>query len=344
MNTDHVRYLTDHYDEKIRRVQEIDASFNFIFVTDIHNRLNEFNEAYNGHPLPPSETSLAVNTVDSMHYLLERCPQIGFVVCGGDIGNDYALDPQTIRESYREIMQALYRLPVPVHCCIGNHDDVTGEFRKGCFGNEDYGPSFVVLPHELHEMCMKYNPTEENYYYVDHEANGVGYRTVFLNTSDKVYVINPKTNHYPDHYEVSSRQALWLENEALKTDRNVIVFSHCPLNNTGIFGSGTHSVPIRPYDDVYNAPRAYYAAKSHENVVALIAGHVHFDNVNFDGDLPTVTTLCSLVQEWSPRCAKREFGQYSETAFDVYSIKDKMLYITRFGAGEDREIPLARMR
>ena len=32
----------------------------------------------------------------------------------------------------------------------------------------------------------------------------------------------------------------------------------------------------------------------------------------------------------------KEIGTISETAFDVFSITDSQIYMTRFGAGEDR--------
>ena len=81
-------------------------------------------------------------------------------------------------------------------------------------------------------------------------------------------------------------------------------------------------------------------------MIVQIAGHVHADNVNMDGDLPTVTTLCSLIQKMpgSPddKMPVRAVGEYTETAFDVYSFKGDTLYITRFGAGQDRTVDIKR--
>ena len=39
MNADDLRYLTDHYDEKIAQIKQIGAPLNFIFITDQHNEL-----------------------------------------------------------------------------------------------------------------------------------------------------------------------------------------------------------------------------------------------------------------------------------------------------------------
>lgn len=332
---DHLRYLTSHYDEKIHRIREIDAPLNFVFITDQHNRLNHgvtIREKLINQPY-----ELAANHIASIQYVLDRCPGISFVVSGGDIGNDYDHDPAAIRASHQEVMDALYSLSVPVHCVVGNHDDAIGVASDRGVHNVP----FAILPDEMHRLCMKNNPTPENYYYFD--APQQPFRFVFLNSSDRPYHLD-ENGEYPFNWrlEISNRQAEWVEQEALATDRKIIVFSHAPLHNDGIFGTGGGPDFVKPYDDTLNAPRVYYALKTCKNVVALIHGHVHYDNLLYRDDMVTVTTLCSLVQEWAPGCPKREYGSVTETAFDVFSIKDNVMHITRFGAGCDRVAVLMR--
>ena len=324
-----VSYLTDHYDEKIQKIQRIDAPLNFVFITDQHNRMNQYAKENGIVNLTGYE--LAVNAIDSIQYILDRCPNISCVISGGDIGNDYHPDPKVIRATHQEVMDALYRLSVPVHCCIGNHDDALGHAVDAGFDNRKY----AILPDEMHQLCMRNNPTEENYYYVDFDQQK--YRFIFLNTRDIPYLLNERNQYaFGWRLEVSDKQAKWLEEEALQTDKRIIVFSHSPLHNAGIFGTEGLPDGVKPYDDLLNGSRIYYAVKNCRNVVAMIAGHVHYDNLLYDDGILSVTTLCSLAQEWSPSCPKREFGTITETAFDVFSWKDNMVYITRFGAGEDR--------
>ncbi|MBQ3862323.1 MAG: metallophosphoesterase [Clostridia bacterium] len=116
-----IRYLTDCYDEKIEAINRLDAPLNFVFITDMHNGLGR-------KKLPGSdrEYALASDHIRSIQYILDRCPGICCVVNGGDIGNDYWPDGAGIRSTYRETMDAFYALSVPVHCCIGNHDDAAG--------------------------------------------------------------------------------------------------------------------------------------------------------------------------------------------------------------------------
>ena len=317
-----VSYLTSSYDEKIDRIKAIDAPLNFIFITDQHN---EFRHS-------------TVEAVESMNYILERCPEISCVISGGDIGNDYDPLPEGFRKSVRDMMDALYRLPVPVHCCIGNHDDYLGN----CI-DHGWDTRNAILPDEMHKLCMKYNPTEKNYYYSDIDTAEGGYRFVFLNSSDKPFYTD-ENGQYPFGWrlEFSNEQADWFEKEALNTDRRIIVFCHSPLSNAGMYGSDGLPDGIKPYDDTLNAPRVYYHAKNCKNVIAIVVGHVHYDNVHFDGDLPTVSTLSAYRARWDHGCPERVIGTSSETAFDVISVKGNRMFLTRFGAGIDRELVLLR--
>ncbi len=324
---DELKYLTDSYDEKIKRINEIGAPLNFIFITDQHNRLNALGARQDGRPY-----ELAANAINSMRFILERCPGIRFVVSGGDIGCDYDPNPENIRASYRETMDALYSLPIPIYCCVGNHDDAIGNEAANGWNTREA----VILPDELHRLCMKYNPTSENYYYIDSDEGGERWRFVFLNTSDLAYF--EKDGGYTTGYDTgfSKNQIRWLENDALKTDREIVVFSHIPLHYEGILGVQGLPIGIKPFDEMYGGPRVYYMVKQCPNVKMLIAGHVHYDNLVYDDRLLSVTTLCSLVQEWMPSGPRRIIGTPSETAFDVFSIKENKVTITRFGAGQDR--------
>ncbi len=324
---DNLNYLTDSYDEKIKRINEIDAPLNFLFITDQHNRLNALAAQQSKRPF-----ELAVNAVNSIQYILERCPKIRFVVSGGDIGCDYDQNPENVRASYKEVMDALYSLPIPVHCCIGNHDDAIVIAKSNGWDTL----KTVVLPDEMHRLCMKYNPIPENYYYIDSDEEDEHWRFIFLNTSDLTYF--EKDGKYITGFDMgfSKKQILWYENDALKTDREIIVFSHIPLHYEGIFGTQGLPVGMKPFDELYGGPRVYYMTKQCPNVKMLVAGHVHYDNLIYDDRLLSVTTLCSFAQEWTPSCPRREIGTPSETAFDVFSIKGNMAAITRFGAGSDR--------
>ena len=195
-----ISYLTDFYDEKIEKIKKINAPLNFIFYTDPHNGLSEWDCPKNPDYAPTDFDSAPVH-IASMQYIIDRLPSLRCVVCGGDLGADYNDDPKLAHESIKETMEALYKLTIPVHCCIGNHDDcvMTSVLEpKKSFPkdeNDIYKPhvsEYILYPEDLHKICMKNNPTDKNYYYTDFDD--LGYRFVFLNSSDFKYGIDKDGN------------------------------------------------------------------------------------------------------------------------------------------------------
>ena len=331
-----ITYLTDHYQEKIDAINKFQAPLNFLFITDPHNRMNEFS-VREGRVRGMTEYEHAVDAAGSIQYILDRCPDIRMVINGGDIGNDYHPDPEVIRKSQREYMDALYALSVPVYSCVGNHDNALGNCTDEGWDNRKY----VILPEEMHDICMKYAPGRDNYYYID--PAGCGFRFVFLDVSDGDYRQDQNGQYQGWMYAVSDRQAGWFEKEALHTDRYVIVVCHGPVCNQGIYGSEGYPAGIKPYYDLINGPRLHAAMKKAGNVVCHIAGHVHYDNLLYDDGILTVTTQSACAWAWCPSWPERKVGTITETAFDVFSIKGDTVKITRFGAGYDRMGALPRM-
>lgn len=332
-----ISYLTDHYGEKIDAVNKFGAPLNFVFITDPHNRMNEFS-VKESRVDDMTEYEYAADAVRSIQYILDRCEGISMVVNGGDMGNDYHPDPAVIRATYKELMDAFYSLSVPVYSCVGNHDNALGNCTDMGWDNSRY----VVLPEEMHSICMRYNPTPRNYYYIDPE--GHDFRFVFLDVSDGSYKRDGNGQYQGWMYDISDAQAVWFENEALDTDRNVIVFCHGPVCNNGIYGSADYPRGIKPYYDLGNGSRVHNAMRRAENVVCHIAGHVHYDNMIYDEGILTVTTQSACARAWCPSCPERKIGTVTETAFDVFSVKGDTVKITRFGAGYDRLAALPKLK
>lgn len=338
-------YLTDHYDSKIEKVKKINAPLNFIFYTDPHNGLSEW-DCRKHEDYAADDFESALNTAASMQYIIDRLPNLKCVVCGGDLGNDYHDDPDKAHESIVQIMDELYRLSVPVHCCIGNHDDCVissyleplKSFPRFEQGKKPPVSEYILYPCELHEICMKYNPTDKNYYFTDFED--LGYRFVFLNTSDFYYGFDDNGELiHPFAVGVSREQVFWFR-EAVNTDKKIIVFAHSPISMKGHFPDCT-----KQFEHMINGDWLWHEMQRADNVLALIAGHLHYDNIVYDGKLVAIDTQSGTgvyKGKWDPASPKREFGTITETAFDVISIKDDVIYCTRFGVGEDRVARIIR--
>ncbi len=344
MNRD-LSYLTDNYDAKIEKIKRINAPMNIIFYTDPHNGLSEW-DCPKHEDYASDDFESALDTVASMQYIIDRLPNLKCVVCGGDLGNDYHDVPEKAHESIKEVMEALYNLSIPVHCCIGNHDDCTGSpalepFKSFPNFEGEKKPSvaeYIFYPNDLHKICMKYNPTDKNYYYTDFDD--LGYRFIFLNTSDFYYGIDDKGELiHPMSVGVSVEQICWF-NEAVKTDKKVIVFSHAPIRNKGHFPDCT-----KQYEHMINGDILWREMQKADNVLASIAGHLHYDNIVYDGKIVAIDSQSGTglgKGKWDPASPEREFGTITETAFDVISITDEVIYCTRFGVGEDRTARIIR--
>ena len=58
-----IRYLTNRYDEKIKEILDFDAPLNFVFITDQHNRMNEYTTTWDK---TKTKFELAANHIESI--------------------------------------------------------------------------------------------------------------------------------------------------------------------------------------------------------------------------------------------------------------------------------------
>ena len=338
--------MTDFYDEKIEKVKKLNAPLNFIFYTDPHNGLSEWDCPKHSDYAPTDYDSASVH-IASMQYIIDRLPNLKCVVCGGYLGADYHDDPKMAHESIKETMDSLYKLTIPVHCCIGNHDDcvMSPEMEPKKSIPKDihdiYKPpvsEYILYPEDLHKICMKNNPTDDNYYYTDFDD--LGYRLVFLDTSDFYYGFDKdgKLIH-PFDVGVSKEQVNWFK-EIVKTDKKVIVFSHAPINVRGHYPDC-----LKIHKDMINGEWLWNVMQKSDNVITSIAGHLYYDNIVYDGGIVSIDTQCASglhKGKWDISCPDRQFGTITETAFDIISVTDEVIYCTRFGAGVDRVARIIR--
>lgn len=137
-----------------------------------------------------------------------------------------------------------------------------------------------------------------------------------------------------------SREQVWWFEEVVKTDKKVIVFSHSPINARGHFPDC-----LKAQIDIANSGWLWNVMQKSDNVIASIAGHLHYDNIVYDKRIVAIDTQCATglhKGKWDISCPDREFGTITETAFDVVSVTNELIYCTRFGAGNDRVARIIR--
>ncbi len=208
-----------------------------------------------------------------------------------------------------------------------------------------------------------------DWYYLDNEDKGVRY--IFLNSCDKGTDVDEDKNTITMTFRgVSYRQLNWLANTALKTDKKVVIFNHCPVTSSatsGVLGgtvdsnyhsmgaiiqafvdgtSGTITYTIECAENGASDTISYdFTELGSGTVIANFCGHSHGDRyTQNDGEIMEVWTDNALAFDncGSNLCYNGAVipDTVDEIAFDVVTIdtETNAIYCKRFGRGKDRTV------
>ncbi len=208
-----------------------------------------------------------------------------------------------------------------------------------------------------------------DWYYLDNEDKGVRY--IFLNSCDKGTDVDEDKNTLTMQMKgVSYRQLNWLANTALKTDKKVVIFNHCPVTSSatsGVLGgtvdsnyhsmgaiieaftqgtSGTIAYTIEYTENGASDTISYdFTKQGSGTVIANFCGHSHGDRyTQNDGEIMEIWTDNALAFDncGSNLCYNGAVipDTVDEIAFDVVTINldTNAIYCKRFGRGKDRTV------
>ena len=346
------KYWNAHINEKVNRIRSNQMSlgkdgFSFGFITDIH---------YN-----PRRMDYKVSSPYIMSKVMKDC-SIKFFINGGDIGN------QQNGENGREIIISDYygllgkfkdagiidqMMPL-----LGNHESNTqnwpsgsGDFDNVMVNNDEIYSIYFRNTERIHGISYGGDGT---YYYVDDTPNQVRY--VCLNTNDVEYTESKKID-----YAIKQQQFDWLISEALElpnADWSVILASHIPPVTQDFTDRG---MPVKNMELLKGVVKAFKNkstfsnSESHNNIsynanvnvdftgnendfIVWISGHHHRDHVTLVDNSYTVVI--------TPDDGRRNYdnpiktiGTDTEHVMDFFTVDkiNKKVFITRVGAGKDRE-------
>lgn len=347
-------YIEKEVKEKTRQIQKFqdEKTITFAFMTDIHYALNH------------NHTIRFKRTMRAYEELAKRV-QIDMLLMGGDYTNEGCKEYKS--DAFRELRALIGNNEYfPVN---GNHDD-------GTIWDESYIENDVSVNHlthtELYRLFYNHLPKagaefdEKNpslYYMYNDNVSKTRY--VFLDSGDIPYIYdeNGVLKYKGQHlFAMSQKQIDWLLEKALKFDETgwSVLFV-------------THSMLLPP--DVENPPqirinmeilrRIILAYKKGENcsftfgegdfertadkdfseynradVIGFFVGDYHCDEVHYYDDIPLVLTGNSVMYDKGSKNVKRNNADKTELLFDVVTInkEQRKIYVTRIGAGEDREV------
>lgn len=267
------------------------------------------------------------------------------IVCGGDIsGNGFKAD---VAEAQLEMIDALRVPGIPLFPVKGNHDDNSLQD----FNSEPKTVQNVIFPNETYlfgykdlEGTVEFDPGNESGLYYFYDIPDRKTRIVILNCIDIPYEVAEDgglAHNGQWEYAFSDRQLEWVERNVFdfggKPDGErwkAVFFSHVAMLQDGVYGADHEVAGGEAMWSLLKANRRH--------VAACFFGHVHYDQVVVRDDIPTISTLNALTYQDFDSAPARTFHTLTETAFDVVSIdyaKGELRTI-RFGAGEDRSIPI----
>ena len=356
-NDEYPCYIKENVSESIKKIQSYqnEQSVTFAFMTDIHYSKTTVHD-------------LRMKRLINAYKDIKNNIGTDMLILGGDYANNG--NKEYNRNNYiglKEHLSGLKYFPVN-----GNHDDnsmwdeyIDNEKAVNHHTTQEMNNLFY---NHLSELGAKKDCENSLYYYYD--DNDLNVRYIFLDTNDipEIYTETGVPKYTKQHtFAVSQVQTDWLINSALKTPdyMDIVIIAHIPpypssakelskdgctdpkylevknlvfLNDIFEAYNKKTSVSGKYCEGVFevsvNADFSSYTG----NIIGVFGGHQHEDIVETsDSGIPYVYTDCAAMYKYS---TPRIDGDKSELLFDVVTIdrKNKKIYTTRIGAGNDRII------
>lgn len=334
-------------------------TFAFMWCADFHGKSGYTNSNGAGKSEKKHIGSVVQYTTEKYN--------IPFFMISGDIMSQSShTDASKIDEEYKAVWDILS--PIDKEKLLltkGNHDGAWGEavdingtatyYLRNIGGKKIYNRIFRPLALDRNRVFGG----DGSYYYVDTPQN---IRIIMLNghtTGDDSVDENGWAVYNSMKFGVyGSKQLNWLANEALNTDKRIIVSAHQPLTQS-IDGSILSGIL-----NAYNARTSYSNAKdvtsqywgngvedetyritsvtkdfsgAKGRVIAYFHGHIHkdtMDNASHSFVVASITTAGADVRDSNPE--ERVPDTATETALDIVIINKGKIDFIRLGAGENR--------
>ena len=342
-------YWENHIEEKIHKIHENQIragknSISFGLISDIHwNKI-----------LPGCSAAILEKVCDSC--------SVPYIFNGGDTVSGAGLcGPERLFSELQGYSREFKNLESRMLMAEGNHDATYSEFEAPRYYAQN------ITKAEIYEYIFRYETKypdrvmsdDGSYFYVDSEHYKT--RLIVLNPYDvpSDEINDDKSAKYNKMHLAGYRQTQleWFANKALNVPSPEWTVVLCTHTNPASGEFSRNEDVILKIINAYRSGTAFKAKTTFEDFpeynidfkgdftghggefAVWVSGHTHFDNVTvLDG------TLCiSIISDWNHQHKDLPFirtaGTIMDHAFDIYTIdfKKHKLYVTRIGAGEDRE-------
>jgi hypothetical protein len=329
------------------------SAIRFAFATDIH--------------VDPDPSTSYTESLGRVCAEVMRGGTIPFFATGGDnCTQSSGFMPSDFEKNMEVLLKQLEPIPQKnILLSVGNHDgatgsrEVSGETLYYCYqlNNEQRSAVFFDWQRESNEY--KRFDSDGTYYYLDDSATKTRY--IILNSfwaqwegAEDGFVTDIRHSFFHSHM-FGPQQLTWFASEALDMppDYGAIIITHFApgakdfevfkgivdafSNRTRYAGSYVGEEDWQSTDIAVNYKYA------NGEIIAVFQGHNHEDALHdFFQDVPCIN-VTTAGAHWAARgdtALERVKGTASEFAVDVVVIdrENRVIYLTRLGAGEDREV------
>ena len=296
----------------VHAIQSAEPTLTLAIYTDIH------------HDPEKDEPHVIKETMDCVAEIGKKI-QIDALWNLGDLINGHTTTKAEAIIQIQEVLAEENRVTPNAHRIAGNHDN---NIQATYEGNAGYGMEEVLTPDELNRVLANratsqtehYSSLHPTDYYVDFDE----IRVVCIAADDTTW---------------KKETAEWLRNEALKTEKEVLILAHIPTRPEWGF-----------MNDVVNGDmieeELHHFVASGGTINAYIHGHDHGDMISDAGEWEEVAIGCARFQEPTSNGTegmtfqKRSKRDATKILFDVVCIntEKREVRFVRFGAGNDRVI------
>ena len=291
---------------------------NFGWITDTHTPKN------------------AGQSFKLMKYIDEHTDSVPFVVFGGDVVGDITAQDDVTKHAIEWInLMSDYDKRLVLQC-RGNHDYL-GDIPGGTTAYLNYN---ARLKYVMGNQTMAYNG-ECMYYYYD-----------IPNKNTRIIVVDDYIGNSGGGSPAFNQSEInWILEIALNAqNKNIIFVTH----NTADPDMYSYTAKMAPLQSIMDALKTKSNLNttsdgltlSHDftgttnTLVCALCGHGHDDTYHTDNSgVLTIMTNCDADATSSIAGYDRTVGTQNEQCFDIVSIDpdSKKIYLTRIGAGTDRE-------
>ena len=287
----------------------------FAVFTDLHN-----DKKYAANTL--------VDTMETIKALDKKLNFDGVFNLGDSIDGQNQTQKEA-EDSISEVVAYLRSFTDRSHNLEGNHDNnIQSTWEK--YGG--YDASNKLTNAELHMLINKgssnqkhNNSTRFTNYYIDYEEYGI--RVVCISA---------------DYTTFTSDTKLWLRNVALKTDYNVIVFSHCATKDewseNDIANGNYIEEPLNEFVQSGGTIIAYVCGHSHADLV-ITDNTIMWNEISIGAAKFKSVTEATTAMNGGVIQARNE-SDHTKILFDVMCIDttNRKAHFIRCGSGQDRVV------